>query len=373
MTNPTPHGQVPEALRLALSIDLMDTFTDYQQEELNKAAAELRRLHAENARLSGLCDKWNSECDEFREDNKRLAALVEAQQHARITELEAELEAVGAGGVQALSAAPAEVMKWPKDASEVREFMHTHCITEQYAVGIESPSDDDKYLLSAHDFLSAVNWWADFPHYQAASPTPPAEQQAPTLRRVERTTFPNSPAHRATHAFVSAMYDNHIKGDDMRAAMLWFLGYEECDAALQQAAPKAAPVKACVCGEPQAPGTVHRVDGPCYVAAPQQEAQEPTAFIHWPINGPPRLVWYSQKALNDAILKTHEDGYKPDVKLYTAPQPAPAPLSDDDLVELGKSKKSGLHPWGIGTTRADYLRAVRAVLDASRKQGANHD
>ena len=63
-------------------------------------------------------------------------------------------------------------------------------------------------------------------------------------------------------------------------------------------------------------------------AAPQQEVQEPAAFIHWPINGPPRLVWYSQKALNDAILKTHEDGYKPDVKLYTAPQPAPAPLSE---------------------------------------------
>lgn len=40
---------------------------------------------------------------------------------------------------------------------------------------------------------------------------------------------------------------------------------------LEQAAPKTAPVKACVCGEPQAPGTVHRVDGPCYVAAPLQE------------------------------------------------------------------------------------------------------
>ena len=76
----------------------------------------------------------------------------------------------------------------------------------------------------------------------AASPTPPAEQQAPTLRRVARTTFPSSPAHRALHAFVSAMHDNHIKGDDMRAAMLWFLGYEECDVTLQQAAPKAAPV-----------------------------------------------------------------------------------------------------------------------------------
>ena len=63
-------------------------------------------------------------------------------------------------------------------------------------------------------------------------------------------------------------------------------------------------------------------------AAPKQEAQEPAAFINWPINGPPRLVWYSQKALNDAILKTHEDGYKPDVKLYTAPQPAPATLRE---------------------------------------------
>ena len=53
----------PEALRLALSISLMDTFTNYQQEELGKAAAELRR------------------------------------QQDRIAELESELEAVGAGGV----------------------------------------------------------------------------------------------------------------------------------------------------------------------------------------------------------------------------------------------------------------------------------
>ena len=38
---------------------------------------------------------------------KRCAALLR-EQHARIAELESELEAVGAGGVQALSAAPAE-------------------------------------------------------------------------------------------------------------------------------------------------------------------------------------------------------------------------------------------------------------------------
>lgn len=55
--------------------------------------------------------------------------------------------------------------------------------------------------------------------------------------------------------------------------------------------------------------------------APQPaHSGEPVAFIHWPINGPPRLAWYSQKALNDAILKTYE-GHQPDVELYTAPQP----------------------------------------------------
>ena len=45
------HAQT-EALRLANSITWMDTFTDYQREELDKAAAELRRLHAQVAALT---------------------------------------------------------------------------------------------------------------------------------------------------------------------------------------------------------------------------------------------------------------------------------------------------------------------------------
>lgn len=56
----------PEALRLANFITWMDTFTDYQRDELDKAAAELRRLHHEN---------------------ERLAALVEAQQPAKAESL----------------------------------------------------------------------------------------------------------------------------------------------------------------------------------------------------------------------------------------------------------------------------------------------
>ncbi len=63
MTNPTPHGQVPEALRLA---HIFDNPLPPEWPDMVAAAAELRR------------------------------------QHTRIAELEAQLEAVGAGGVQPL-------------------------------------------------------------------------------------------------------------------------------------------------------------------------------------------------------------------------------------------------------------------------------
>ena len=92
-------------------------------------------------------------------------------------------------------------------------------------------------------------------------------------------------------------------------------------------------------------------------AAPQQEAQEPVMIYH----GRCTIDCGEHGHHDMEMLRMIPAGSK----LYTAPQPAPAPLSDDDLVELGKSGKSGLHPWGVGTTRADYLRAVRAVLDAA--------
>ena len=62
MTNPTPHGQVPEALRLADALDLYATGDEHQR-DTEAAAAELRR------------------------------------QHTRIAELEAQLESIRAGGV----------------------------------------------------------------------------------------------------------------------------------------------------------------------------------------------------------------------------------------------------------------------------------
>lgn len=100
---------------------------------------------------------------------------------------------------------------------------------------------------------------------------------------------------------------------------------------LEQAAPKAAPAKACVCGEPQASGTVHRVDGPCYVAAPQQEAQEPVAYVHVPhytVEGKVRPVVSFEKYQQD-----YADGiYSTRIPLYTAPQPAPAAVAEQGPV-----------------------------------------
>lgn len=56
--------------------------------------------------------------------------------------------------------------QWPKDAAEVREFMGSNFEVMEYGNPDQSPSDNDRYQLTAHDFLSAVNWWADFPHYE---------------------------------------------------------------------------------------------------------------------------------------------------------------------------------------------------------------
>ncbi len=50
---------------------------------------------------------------------------------------------------------------------------------------------------------------------------------AQAVRQITRTEFPNSPATRALTAFCEAMRDNGIQGDDMRSAMLWFLGLED--------------------------------------------------------------------------------------------------------------------------------------------------
>ena len=67
------------------------------------------------------------------------------------------------------ASAGSEPVAWPKDATEVREFFSSDFISAEYVADDRQPCDEDRYYISAHDFLSAINWWADFPHH----PSPP--------------------------------------------------------------------------------------------------------------------------------------------------------------------------------------------------------
>ncbi|TYK74309.1 hypothetical protein FSY45_19280 [Comamonas sp. Z1] len=68
---------------------------------------------------------------------------------------------------------PALPIAWPKDAKDVRDFFHADFISAKFAAADQTPCNEDQYLISAHDFLSAVNWWANFPH------APRVDQAAP--------------------------------------------------------------------------------------------------------------------------------------------------------------------------------------------------
>lgn len=78
-------------------------------------------------------------------------------------------EAFLAGRASLAASAGREPVAWPKNAAEVREFFNSDFISAKFAAPDGSPCDEDRYYISAHDFLSAINWWADFPHL----PSPP--------------------------------------------------------------------------------------------------------------------------------------------------------------------------------------------------------
>ena len=269
----------PEALRLALSIDLMDTFTDYQQEELNKAAAELRR------------------------------------QHARIAELEAQLEAVGAGGVQALSAAPAGAApKAPPvcpdcngtgvDGDVGNDGRVVDCVC-----GGCAGSGKARFLGKCPDGMRClhgclVDEQCHLDRRAALAASPPAEQQAATPESgaiyAELPDFESGdePIWKAVFNWKAATpgSDAHKKAMTVESAIIKSLRdfADRTHALRMQAAPKAAP------GEPMVEVTKHDANNYCLilrelgmdgegdpvaevrrlVAAPQQEAQDSVSPRH---------------------------------------------------------------------------------------------
>ena len=149
MTKPTQHGQVPEALRLAEQYD-----------------------HGDPAAHG---NAWKAAvCTELR------------RQHASIAELEAQIAAVGAGGVQALSAAPAgwrelaaKVMDALADAQDTTNSQypeHVRCYPswERHARWLRWHAD----MFRSGNPVGNGAGNPDVLAALAASPTPPAEQQA---------------------------------------------------------------------------------------------------------------------------------------------------------------------------------------------------
>ena len=92
----TNQQSAPAALRLAIELE--------QDPTINRPSviAELRRLHAENTTLQQGYDAARLEIDSLHARVQELGAMLRENRSKRIVELEAQLEAIGAGGVEPL-------------------------------------------------------------------------------------------------------------------------------------------------------------------------------------------------------------------------------------------------------------------------------
>lgn len=348
MTNPTPHGQVPEALRLAEQYD-----------------------HGDPAAHG---NAWKAAvCTELR----------------RLAELEAQIEALS--GVQALSAAPAVDITTAGEMQAFEAWYKQDCVIEGAAAKMAA-----KAAWKARAML-------------AATPTPPAEQQAAqviidfsqvgtagpfpvangrvslpdaTMQDLARMLRPTYEAEQqaqtdAVYAELPEKYylaggevptwdakQMHAFADRTHALRQAVIAPElqaearRCyDAAMEQAAPEAAPVEqddhqilAITTAYEQGVGKGHQAYNsgkeianpysPAYrcdlawqygykegkeqaqreaKAAPRQEAQEPYAYaVYFPDQPKVELVHDLDELIDDLTNQTHVV-----TKLYTAPQPAP--------------------------------------------------
>ena len=105
--------QAPVALRLAEELE--------HDPGINRPSvvAELRRLHAENTTLQQGYDAARMEIDGLRDRVQDIAAMLRENRNRRIMELEAQLDAIGAGGVEPLRPRKClHQISEPADASE---------------------------------------------------------------------------------------------------------------------------------------------------------------------------------------------------------------------------------------------------------------
>ena len=117
-------------------------------------------------------------------------------------------------------------------------------------------------------------------------------------------------------------------------------------------------------------------------AAPQQEAQEP-AFVGVSLRTAIAKAVYQQMRVKfkyrlcawTALDADEQQRIVDSIRgLYTAPQPAPAPLSDDVVRDAARYEYIRDCTMGERSRLEHYSGpALDVVIDAARKQGVNHD
>ena len=250
------------------------------------------------------------------------------RQHARIAELEAQIAAVGAGGVQALSAAPVAFLK----------SVIALCSHRGYSpANIEVWDKDDKWI---------ADLWRQAESMLTTSPTPPAEQAAPKAAPGDALDEALRERDDAED-FIDALLDEvlgrerpewsssrwaHDEKAALSATLLAMHGVltsREAEIALLK--------KALLEAE----------------SAPQQEAQEPVAWLN---------PWRADQVTTDY------DAYgKHGIPLVRQQPVAREPLSDDVVKDAARWRMAALignevmlHP-----DKRTHATAVKAYMDAT--------
>ena len=244
-------------------------------------------MNAIETLISVLCDPEGKCCISGSDDDRRLI-------DSALAELEAQLEAEIAGGVQALSAAPVAFLK----------SVIALCSHRGYSpANIEAWDKDDKWI---------ADLWRQAESMLTTSPTPPAEQQAAPKAApgVGNSGFDHKTAadflnnkivsDEAVRNFVAASRWAHDERAALSATLLAMHGVltsREAEIALLK--------KALLEAE----------------AAPQQEAQEPVAYVEVSqSDAEVSMTWGPEPAGFNLPTGRYA--------LYTTPQPSPAPLSE---------------------------------------------
>lgn len=373
----------PEALRLAdwlqaavqaypqMSEDEPGGYASEVDQIMDEAAAELRRQHTRIAELEqevahadSLLGKANAlarirahRIAELQARVQELGAMARENRSRRIVELEAQLEAVGAGGVQALSAAPVEVADAMADS--------------QYLAGVSAgwnaanADDPNEALRKLHESRAGY-----------LKPLDAARKQGGAAR----LTYEQAHAIRQGHEIAASdgYFEARPQIDSNDRRKVFQAGFERgWDAARKQAAPKAAPWKRLTreqirevfmangftIKEGQTDLKQYVYDAAHalleLVAAPQQEAQKPcqtcaslartvmldqVSFDRKPDGYGIRQITDDEAVEAWEDIRTSPDVAREEAKdmmatgrgeiyevvpLWTTPQPAPAPLSDD--------------------------------------------